>query len=163
MDSPNTIFATQLLSISTAFLTSGAIISLSYAAAPILAAASPKLSIPQTRALFSSGSHIFPQLAALASSGFAYLAYVAPSKSITQLQYVAATVGVIGIAPFTFFVMKPTNMTLRGIEESDEGIRKAGGEERVKELIRTFGRLNAIRGVIMAAGAGMGLWAALSG
>ena len=88
---------------------------------------------------------------------------MAPSKSNTQLQYAAATVGVIGIAPFTFFVMKPTNMTLRGIEESDEGIRKAGGELRVKELIRSFGRMNAIRGIIMAAGAGTGLWAALTG
>ena len=162
MDFPTTILATQLISISTAFLTSGAIASLSYSSAPILIAASPKLSIPQTRALFSSGSHVFPQLAFLATAGFAYLAYLSPAQSTTQYQYFAAAVGAIGIAPFTVLVMKPTNMTLRGIEESDEGIKKAGGDERVRELLGTFQKMNAVRAGIMAAGAGVGLWAALT-
>ena len=162
MDSPNAILATKLTSISTAFVTSGAILSLSYSSAPILAAGSPKFSIPQINALFSSGSHVFPQLATLATAGFAYLAYLAPYSSNTQLRYVAAAVVTIGIAPFTMLVMLPTNMTLRSIEPTDEGVKKAGGDDRVRALIQKFKSLNAARGLIMAAGAGLGLWAALT-
>lgn len=79
------------------------------------------------------------------------------------MQYAAAAIGTIGIAPFTFLLMAPTNFTIRGIKETDEGIKDAGGPERVRALIRKFGRLNAFRGMIMAVGAGMGLWAALTG
>ena len=144
MDSSSTILATQIASISTAFLTSGAILCLSYSSVPILIAADPKL-------------------ASLATAGFAYLAYASPHRSNTQLQYAAAAIGTIGIAPFTFLLMAPTNFTIRGIKETDEGIKDAGGPERVRALIRKFGRLNAVRGTIMAVGAGMGLWAALTG
>lgn len=59
--------------------------------------------------------------------------------------------------------MKPTNMTLKEIgEEGDEGIKKSGGQERVQELLRSFGRMNNIRGGILTFGAAMGLIAALS-
>ncbi len=78
-------------------------------------------------------------------------------------QYILAAVGAIGIAPFTVFVMKPTNMTLKEIgEEGQEGIKKSGGEQRVQELLRQFGRMNAVRGGILALGAAIGLKAALS-
>jgi len=50
-----------------------------------------------------------------------------------------AAVEVIGIAPWKVFVMKGSNMTLVDIEkEGEEGFRKAGGEERVKGLIKRF-------------------------
>ena len=59
--------------------------------------------------------------------------------------------------------MKPTNMTLKEIgEEGQEGIKKSGGEQRVQELLRQFGRMNAVRGGILALGAAIGLKAALS-
>ena len=78
------------------------------------------------------------------------------------MQYAVAAAGVIGIAPWTVLVMKRTNMALVNIEkEGEEGVRKAGGEERVKGLMKRFQRLNAVRGLIMAAGAGVGLWAAI--
>lgn len=61
--------------------------------------------------------------------------------------------------------MKPTNMTLKEIgeeeEEGKEAIKKSGGEQRVQELLQRFGRLNAIRGGILALGAAVGLKAAL--
>ena len=79
------------------------------------------------------------------------------------MQYILAAVGAFGIAPFTVLVMKPTNMTLKEIgEQGQEGIKKSGGERRVQELLRRFGRLNAIRGGILALGAAIGLKAALS-
>jgi len=155
---------TALLSITTSLLTSGAILSFSYSTVPILLSAPPPLSLPHLRALFSSGSHIFPQLATLSSAGFAYLAYHAPAGTNARLQYAVAAAGVIGIAPWTVFVMKGTNMTLVAIEkEGEEGVRKAGGEERVKGLMKRFRWMNAVRGGIMAVGAGVGAWAAIGG
>ena len=122
-----------------------------------------EVSLRHLRALFSSGSHIFPQLATASSAAFAALAYNAPSSSSLRIQYILAAAGAIGIAPFTLLVMKPTNMTLKEIgEQGQEGIRRSGGEQRVQELLRRFGRLNAIRGGILALGAAIGLKAALS-
>lgn len=55
-------------------------------------------------------------------------------------------------------------MTLVEIEkEGEEGVRKAGGEERVNELMNRFRWMNAVRGGIMALGAGVGVWAAIGG
>jgi len=51
---------TALLSIATSLITSNAILSLSYFTVPILLSAPPPFSLPHLRALFSSGSHIFP-------------------------------------------------------------------------------------------------------
>lgn len=41
-------------------------------------------------------------------------------------------------------------------------MKKAGGEERVRGLLRRFMWLNAVRGAIMAVGAGAGVWAAVA-
>ncbi len=55
-------------------------------------------------------------------------------------------------------------MTLVDIEkEGKEGVRKAGGEERVKGLMKRFQWMNAVRGGIMAVGAGVGVWATMGG
>ena len=60
--------------------------------------------------------------------------------------------------------MKETNMTLVDIKkEGKEGVRKAGGEERVKGLMTRFQWMNAVRGGMMAVGAGVGVWATMGG
>ena len=87
-----------------------------------------------------------------------------------------AAAGVISIAPYTLLVMKDTNMELVEIEkdegaglkkvenekEGEEVVEKVGGEERVKDLMRSFQKMNAVRGGMMAFGAFMGLWAAMT-
>ncbi|KAI4111008.1 MAG: hypothetical protein LQ339_001010 [Xanthoria mediterranea] len=163
MTTPLQTLSLQIFGISTGFVTAGAITALSYSTVPIFLEHPNEVSLRHLRALFSSGSHIFPQLATASSAAFSALAYNAPPSSSLRNQYVLAAVGAIGIAPFTIFVMKPTNMTLKEIgEEGQEGIKKAGGEQRVQELLRRFGRLNAVRGGILALGAAIGLKAALS-
>ncbi|KAL9005075.1 MAG: hypothetical protein Q9188_002148 [Gyalolechia gomerana] len=153
----------QAFGIGTGFVTAGAIIALSYSTVPIFLAHPNEVSLRHLRSLFSSGSHIFPQLATAASSAFSVLAYNAPTGSSLRNQYLLAAAGAISIAPFTIFVMKPTNMTLKEIgEQGEEGIKKSGGEQKVQELLRRFGRLNAIRGGLLALGAAVGLKAALS-
>ncbi|KAL8772196.1 MAG: hypothetical protein Q9209_002631 [Squamulea sp. 1 TL-2023] len=122
-----------------------------------------QFSLRPLRALFSSGSHIFRELATASSAALTALAYNATASSALRIEYMLAAVGSIGIAPFTMIVMKPTNMTLKEIgEQGQEGINKSGGEQRVQKLLRRFGRLNAIRGGILAWSAAIGLKAALS-
>ncbi|KAL9101458.1 MAG: hypothetical protein Q9163_003289 [Psora crenata] len=160
------LLSAQIIGISTAFLTAGGIISISYSTVPILRSTPSHLSLPHLDALFSSGSHIFPQLATLAASAFAFLAYNALPGTDARMLYSAGAAGAIGIAPFTTLVMKPTNMTLRDIETEEEregkkGIEKAGGDQRIKDLMAKFQWMNAVRGTIIAVGAGLGLAGAL--
>ncbi|KAL9129681.1 MAG: hypothetical protein Q9217_001923 [Psora testacea] len=166
MATPTQLLAAKIVGISTAFLTSGGIISLSYSTVPILRSTPSHIALPHLDALFSSGSHIFPQLATLAASAFVFLAYNAPSGSDARMLYLAGAGGAVGIAPFTVLMMKPTNMTLREIETEEEkegkkGIEKVGGDKRIKELMATFQWMNAVRGTIIAVGAGLGLAGAL--
>ncbi|KAL8698750.1 MAG: hypothetical protein Q9224_001706 [Gallowayella concinna] len=163
MTTPLQTVALQIFGVSTGFITAGGIIALSYSTVPIFLEHPNEISLRHLNALFSSGSHIFPQLATAASTAFSVLAYNTPASSSLRNQYILAAAGTIGIAPFTILVMKPTNMTLKEIgEQGEEGIKKSGGEQRVQELLRRFGRLNAIRGGILAMGAAIGLKAALS-
>ncbi|KAL8740958.1 MAG: hypothetical protein Q9190_006393 [Brigantiaea leucoxantha] len=163
MATPLQTLSLQIFGVSTGLITSGAIMALSYSTVPIFHQHPNEVSLRHLRALFSSGSHIFPQCATAAAAAFSLLAYYSPAGGSRRLQYLLAAAGTIGIAPFTVFVMLPTNMTLKEIgEEGDEGIKKSGGPERVQDLLQRFGRLNALRGIIMAAGAAMGLKASLS-
>ncbi|MCJ1314249.1 hypothetical protein MMC25_007929 [Agyrium rufum] len=206
-----TIKIAQILAPATALFASGMILSISYSTSPILRAAasssSPSstssgkpskdetpFSLAQLRALFSSGSHIFPPLALTSTTLFAYLAYftpevssaiaghilrspiVASQSSTTSLGlhspsnlYMAAAAGVISIVPFTFLVMKSTNMRLMEFKEAEvDGVRgKEGangedgedgdGREEVTTLMRRFEVLNAVRAALIGVGGLVGL------
>lgn len=212
------ILATQVLSISTALISSGGIFALTLFNVPLLQAQPASRSLPSIRWLFSRGSHIFPTAAFLSAAGFSYLAFAAlplRQKAILQLlkfasnsakvnTYLAAAALSMSIGPVTS-IMIPTNFTLIKLNEEKGGARserlareghaepsgrsaeesvndKAGGlewtdlsgpqgkttrdstgkeDERVRELLGVFGRWNAVRGGLLAAGGVVGLVAAL--
>jgi hypothetical protein len=129
--------ALQIFSISTAFLASGGIATLSLFDVPIISSQPASRALPMTRWLFSRGSHIFPTAAFFASSGFAYLAYSAlplASRSFSGLMnnatkgkigmYLAAAVLTISIGPWTQ-LMLPTNFSLIKMNEQLGGSRSA--------------------------------------
>ncbi|THV44778.1 hypothetical protein BGAL_0581g00060 [Botrytis galanthina] len=126
----------QTLSISSSLLASGGIASLSLFNIPELRSQPASRALPSIRWLFSRGSHLFPEAAALASAGFIYLAYesLAPGQSALQLLkvvrnsrtingYLAAAVLSISIGPFTSFVMLPTNFALIEMNVEKAGAR----------------------------------------
>jgi hypothetical protein len=135
----------QILSITTSLLASGGIASLSSFSIPLLRSQPASRSLPQLRWLFSRGSHIFPSAALLSSIGFLYLAYTAlplaspSSSSLSALLahatsgkpalYLAASLLSFSIAPFTSFVMVPTNFTLIARNEELGGARSAAAAE----------------------------------
>ncbi|WVQ99131.1 hypothetical protein IAU59_006263 [Kwoniella sp. CBS 9459] len=145
--------------------TAGSILTLSYYSIPIIRSTSvehsTKTALHQLRALFSSGSHVFPPLAFAATTCYAISAYFEPSK---RGAYTLAALGSIGIAPFTTLVMLPAaNQRLIDLDEKAkkgdlDGVR---GSNEVDELLKSFEWLNAFRAGIMAIGATVGLWTAL--
>ncbi|KAJ3014631.1 hypothetical protein HKX48_005030 [Thoreauomyces humboldtii] len=110
-----------LVSISTALAGAGAIACLSAFDLPILLSQPASRSLPSLRWLFSRGSHVFPTVASVAASGFAFLAYVtllnaSPHTVVRMLTepayqtargYILAAALSISIAPFTSLVMVP--------------------------------------------------------
>ncbi|TGO48657.1 hypothetical protein BOTNAR_0465g00050 [Botryotinia narcissicola] len=140
----------QTLSISSSLLASGGIATLSLFNIPELRSQPASRALPSIRWLFSRGSHLFPEAAALSSAGFIYLAYesLAPGQSALQLLkvvsnsrtingYLAAAVLSISIGPFTSFVMLPTNFALISMNVEMGGARSeksqvegSGSEER---------------------------------
>lgn len=125
----------QILSITTSLVASGAIATLSLFDIPELASQPASRSLPLTRWLFSRGSHIFPPAALTSAVGFAVLAYDAAGRSLLPAKllqsggaarwYVAAALLSYGIAPFTQFVMLPTNFALIQKNEDLGGARSA--------------------------------------
>ncbi|KAF7958692.1 hypothetical protein EAE96_002226 [Botrytis aclada] len=126
----------QTLSISSSLLAAGGIATLSLFDVPELRSQPASRALPSVRWLFSRGSHLFPEAAALSSAGFLYLAYasLAPGQSALQLLtvvsnsrtingYLAAAVLSISIGPFTTFVMLPTNLALMKMNEEKGGFR----------------------------------------
>jgi hypothetical protein len=109
----------QTFSISTSLLAAGGIATLSLFDVPEFQSQPASRSLPQTRWLFSRGSHIFPQAASLASAGFVYAAFSAlpaSRRAVTELVslgkngpkvngFLTAAALAISIAPWTVFVM----------------------------------------------------------
>jgi hypothetical protein len=137
MSSSTSTQAVQILSISTAFLASGGIASLSLFSIPMLQSQPASRSLPLTRWLFSRGSHVFPTAALLSSTGFGYLAYAGlPSGRRTLAGlikhalhgsvgvYVAAAALTLSIAPFTHFML-PVNFSLIKMNDALGGARSA--------------------------------------
>lgn len=166
----------QLLSISTAFLLTGASLAFSFFDIPNLIDSPAQRSLPQIRWLFSRGSHIFPQFAIASASAFVYLAVksVPSSSSWTSFLnltlnstkvngYLAAAALTMGIAPYTMFVMLPTNMQLIKMnEKGSEKAAKEDGDAKVDALLNKFGWLNISRASLTGAGGLVGLWTALA-
>ncbi|KAK0270642.1 hypothetical protein LTR35_010850 [Friedmanniomyces endolithicus] len=187
MASPTTTAAAQLLSISIALLASGGIASLSLFNVPLLQSQPASRSLPQTRWLFSRGSHTFPQAAFLSSAGFAYLAWTAvPSGSFGDLVGLVAkgerkTEDLGGARSEKSAREGDARPGRRSAEESvnaqgvvDELTDLSGPQERtteesseeddreVRELLAKFAALNGLRAVLMGLGGVVGLWTALT-
>ncbi|KAK5163332.1 uncharacterized protein LTR77_010705 [Saxophila tyrrhenica] len=130
------LLALQASTITTSIFSSGAIATLSLFDIPELRSQPAVRSLPQTRWLFSRGSHIFPFTAFLSAAGFLSLAITAlpPGRAISSIlkvaangakvnSYLAAAVLNFAIAPWTSQVMIATNFRLIELNERLGGAR----------------------------------------
>lgn len=178
---PSHIKLARLLAPSIALATSGGILALSYYTSPILRAIiiqpsqtsedggrsaksmSTAFALSELRRLFSSGSHVFPQLATLSSALSFYLAYSLPAH---RAGYILAGVLAIAIAPVTTGIMVPA---CNGrLIELDERVNKKKEDDfeldpkEVVALLKTFEQLNAVRAFLLGMGGFVDVWMALS-
>ena len=86
-----------------------------------------------------------------------------------MMGYLAAGALSVGIVPYTFIVLMPTNKKLlTKVDETkalgkEESIVEVGlGEETAHKLVDWWGVLNVPRGLMLAASAIVGTWTALS-
>ncbi|KAL1304368.1 hypothetical protein AAFC00_003371 [Neodothiora populina] len=228
-----TTLAIKALSITISLVASGGIASPTLFDIPELQSQPASRSLPQLRWLFSRGSHIFPTACLLSSAGFVYTAFQSlplARRYVAQLLLHAAsnTTGTNGfllaaalsftIAPFTRFVMLPTNFEIIRFNAEEGGVRSARAaaeqqqsnsdaaaatgakgcgerpiddllseshstanqitdlsgpqsktrddstareDERARELLGKFGRMNMGRAVLIGAGGVVGLCTAL--
>jgi hypothetical protein len=166
MDTQNFATAATFLAPAISLATAGSILTLSYYAVPVIRSTSAELStktaLGQLRALFSSGSHVYPPLSAMSSTLYAFLAYSIPAK---RTGFGLAALGAMGIAPFTIFVMVPAaNGRLIELDKRAKagGFEGEKGNKEVDGLLRSFENLNGARAAIMATGGLVGLWVALA-
>ena len=213
---PSSISILQVLSVSTSLLAAGGIASLTFFSVPSFLALPASRSLPQTRWLFSRGSHVFPTAAIFSSAGYASLAFLAlpaGARTLSHLLqslsrrgnagingYIAAATLCLSIGPVTR-LMLPINFELirmneekggtrsektakvqwnnsdgqknRTAEEASEFSDLSGPQnatnakstreedEKVRDLLVKFGRLNLVRAVLLGAGGIVGLMAAL--
>ncbi|PVH80209.1 hypothetical protein DL98DRAFT_629584 [Cadophora sp. DSE1049] len=147
----------QFVSISTAFIASGGILSLSLFNIPLLRCQPASRSLPQIRWIFSRGSHTFPTAAIISTTGFFYLALtsLSPTQTLPQILNLAnnsrtvngnllAGVLSVSIALFTQLAMIPTNFVL--IEKNEE-LGGARSEKSAKEREDKVGGKSAIESV----------------
>ncbi|GAA5997129.1 DUF1772 domain-containing protein [Rhodotorula paludigena] len=157
------------LACSVTLATAGGIASLSYSSVPLLSSLAKRASVPDSladlRALFSSGSHVFPQLASLAAAHFASSAYSSSAASAARTGYSLAAGLTASILPFTVAVMLPAvNAKLIELDERVNKKKDAAREpsqDEVVTLLRKFGAYNAVRAALIGAGGVVGVWTAV--
>ena len=118
--------------------------------------------------LYESGIVPVAGCAITSSLGFATLAYRAafsPDLGVTSgvshtkgSLYVAAAVGLIGLAPYTRLLMWSTITELSKRAESG---KEASEKADTLALVEKWGRMNFWRGVMLLSSAGVGIWASL--
>ncbi|KAL4803068.1 hypothetical protein BDV18DRAFT_49314 [Aspergillus unguis] len=170
---PTGIRTAQAIGLTGAAYLAGNIAAYSFASIPALQTAQAVYSAPasllakQWRDMYNAGKTQNPPIAALSAAAFAYLAYAIHSgkgaaathavlapKYAVEL-YAAAAALTAGIVPWTLAVMRGTNKALQGV--ADEEGKSDDGE--VKELLKRWSVLNAIRGALPLLGAVAGFLA----
>ncbi|KAK3215705.1 hypothetical protein GRF29_8g800484 [Pseudopithomyces chartarum] len=158
----------QTYSILAASMAAGANLTTSIITFPALLHAKGHTLTKQWLILYESGIVPVAGCAITSSLGFATLAYRAassPDLAATGVVshtkgnlYVAAAVGLIGLAPYTRLLMWSTITELSKRAESG---KEASEKADTLALVEKWGRMNFWRGVMLLSSAGVGIWASL--
>jgi hypothetical protein len=126
--------------------------------------------------MFIAGKHAAIPGALLSSVSYFYLAYNALSSSNpfagngAGYSYLASGVLSVGIIPFTFAVLMPTNNKLEAKEEETRMLEKTdevveiglAGRETAKVLVDRWGVLNLGRVGMLVTASVVGIWTSVS-
>ncbi|KAH7380917.1 hypothetical protein BKA64DRAFT_749649 [Cadophora sp. MPI-SDFR-AT-0126] len=171
-ETPLPIRLAQTLGITSSLILSGMTLSTSLTTVPRLLESPPSLLLQQWGHMYDRGKKTGSPIALLSSTSFFYLAYKAHtslSLSHKVYSYILAGLLSIGIIPYTFVVLVPTNrQLLRKVEvlgkvelsrEDEKEMREA--ERSAHQLVDWWGVLNLGRGVLLVGSGVLGFWASL--
>ncbi|KAF1968008.1 hypothetical protein BU23DRAFT_602467 [Bimuria novae-zelandiae CBS 107.79] len=159
--------ALQTYSILAASLAAGANLTTSIITFPALLHATGQTLTKQWLILYEAGIVPVTGCALTSSLGFATLAYRAsfsPTLTTTGVShakghlYVAAAVGLFGLAPYTRLLMWST---ITEISNRARSGKEASEKADTRELVERWGTMNFWRGVMLLGSAGAGVWASL--
>ncbi|KAI9369641.1 hypothetical protein BJX61DRAFT_134372 [Aspergillus egyptiacus] len=176
---PAPIRAAQAIGLTGAAWLSGNIATYSLSAIPALLKSHRDHSTPysvlvrQWRDMYNAGKAQNPPIAAVTAAAFAFLAWAvprSPAGSVLASEHAGWLFGVaagltVGIVPWTLAVMGGVNKRLMEIAAGESGekvdleVGEAGREVEIEGLLVRWMALNAVRGVLPAVGAAVGLLA----
>ncbi|GKT41836.1 monooxygenase hypC [Colletotrichum spaethianum] len=139
----------------------GATASLSMFSVPAIlpsAGSEPAHALRQWQHIFLSGASTGPKVALVTFLTLAYSAYDRRSQGVAWKPYATAAALGLAIVPFTLIFMSPTNSALMA---GAQGVKTLGSSETT-ELLTRWRALNFVRSLFSLAGAGVGLWYAVS-
>jgi hypothetical protein len=117
----------------------------------------------QWKVMFDSGIAPMASLSTTSAAGLALLAYHAPTVTSASLAernlYIAAAVGAASLGPYTKILM---GSNIEALEKRAKAAAEGQEKGDTHELVRTWGRYNFFRGLMLLSAAGCGMWASLS-
>ena len=175
-NNPLPIRLAQTLGITSSLLFGGVCAGLSFFTIPRLLESPTPLMLRQWRKMFIAGKHAAIPGALLSSVSYFYLAYNALSSSNpfagngAGYSYLASGVLSVGIIPFTFAVLMPTNNKLEAKEEETRMLEKTdevveiglAAGETAKVLVDRWGVLNLGRVGMLVTASVVGIWTSVS-
>ncbi|KAI4230870.1 MAG: hypothetical protein LQ349_005971, partial [Xanthoria aureola] len=159
--SSRTIRTCQGLGITSSSFLAGALYSISLLAIPAILVGKSNASLlaSQWHSIFSVGQKVGPTLAILGTVNYLYVArgkYGSQYDSRVWKSFVGAAVATMGIIPFTFIFLKPTNDVLLA-----QTAKTTLSEREVRALVEKWASLNLVRSGLLVIGTGLGLYGAL--
>ncbi|CZT07892.1 uncharacterized protein RAG0_13178 [Rhynchosporium agropyri] len=180
LETPLPIRLAQTLGITSSLVLAGQTLSTSFVTAPRLLESPASLLLRQWGNMYDVGKKTGPTISAIASSAFFYLAYKTHISNLALLNttgnwtgrnwlYTLAGFLSVGIVPYTFAVMLPTNKELlrkvevvRRVETSEEDeVERKDLERNAHQLVDSWATLNLGRGFMLLGSGVLGVWASL--
>jgi hypothetical protein len=175
-NNPLPIRLAQTLGITSSLLVGGVAAGLSFFTIPRLLESPTPLMLRQWRKMFIAGKYAAIPGALLSSVSYFYLAYNSLSSSNpfagngAGYSYLASGVLSVGIIPFTFAVLRPTNNKLEAKEEETRMLEKTdevveiglADGETAKVLVDRWGVQNLGRVGMLIAASVVGIWTSVS-
>ena len=160
----DSIIAARLVSISSAFILSGYMLSPSQNTLPLLYPQPASLSTPIFSGVYYRGAALVIPVTALSVVATSYLAYAAPAGTTERTLYATSAALTFSILPLTRIVMMRGIHRLIDLSKMDAGAQeKAASSGEVLRLLQAWAAQNWIRMGLTAAGGLVGLYAALLG
>ncbi|KAI4246713.1 MAG: hypothetical protein L6R42_009811 [Xanthoria sp. 1 TBL-2021] len=151
----------QGLGITASSFLAGALYSISFLGVPAILVGKSNAFLLASRwhSIFSVGQKVGPALAILGTVSYLFVGrgkYHSKYDSRVWKSFVGAAVATMGIIPFTFIFMKPTNDALLA-----QTAKTTLSETEVRALVEKWASLNLVRSGMLMIGTALGLYGAL--